>query len=51
VAHAEVTDTPLCVLTLDFQEAFNRFAHVYLFTVLKSYVISPWIIDRIKDLY
>ena len=27
VAHAEVTDTPLCVLTLDFREAFDRIVH------------------------
>ena len=51
VAHAEVTDTPLCVLTLDFREAFVRIAREYLFTISKSYGTSPWFIDRIKDLY
>ena len=50
VAHAEVTDTPLYVLTLDFRGAFDRIAHDYLFTILKSYV-CPWFIDRIKDFY
>jgi hypothetical protein len=51
VAHAEVTDTPLCVLTLDFREVFDRIAHDYLFTILKSYGICPWFIDPIRDLY
>jgi hypothetical protein len=51
VAHAEITDTPLCVLTLDFREAFYRIARDYLFTILKIYGICPWFIDRIKDLY
>ena len=50
VAHAELTDTSLCVLTLDFREAFDRIAHDYLFTILKIYGIIPWFIDRIKDL-
>jgi len=51
LAPAEVTDTLLCILTLDFREAFDRIGHDYLFTILKSYVICPWFIDRIKDLY
>jgi len=51
VEHAELTDTPLCVLTLNFREAFDRIAHDYLFTILKNYGICPWFIDSIKDLY
>jgi hypothetical protein len=51
VAHAEETDIPLCVLILDFREAFDRIAYDYLFTILKSYGVCPWFIDRIKDLY
>jgi len=51
VPHAEVTDTSLCILTLDFREAFDRIAHDYLFTILKSYGMCPWFIDRIKDMY
>ena len=31
IAQSEMTDTPLCVLTLDFQEAFDRISHQYLF--------------------
>ena len=51
IAQAEMTDTPLCVLTLDFQEAFDTVSHKYLFKILRNYGISPWFIERIKDLY
>ena len=44
-AHSEKTDTPLCVLTLDFQDAFDRISHQYLFQILQSYGISPWFIE------
>ena len=40
VAHAEVTDTPLYVLTLDFREAFDRIVHYYLFTILELWYKS-----------
>jgi hypothetical protein len=30
IAHAEMTGTPLCILSLDFQQAFDRVAHQYL---------------------
>jgi hypothetical protein len=40
IAHAEVTRTPLCILSLDFQESFDNISHTYLFTVLKSYGFS-----------
>ena len=31
IAYAETSGTPLCVLSLDFTEAFDRMAHAYLF--------------------
>jgi len=51
IAQVERTKSALCVLTLDFQEAFDRLSHQYLFTILRSYGISSWFIERIKDLY
>jgi len=51
VAQVERTNSALRVLKSDFQEAFDRLSHQYLFTILKSYGISPWFIERIKYLY
>jgi RNA-binding protein YlmH len=51
LSQAETSDTTLCVLTLDFREAFDRISHRHLFTTLENYGISPWFIERIKDLY
>jgi hypothetical protein len=34
IAYAEETRFPLCVLTIDFQGAFDNFSHEYLFEVL-----------------
>jgi hypothetical protein len=37
IAQAEIKHKLLCVLPLDFQEAFDKISHHYLFTILKSY--------------
>ena len=41
----------LCVLSLDFQEAFDRISHQYLFTILRNYGFSDWFVERIKSMY
>ena len=51
IAQAEVTETLLCVLSLDFREAFNRISHKYLFAVLERYGLSDYVITGIKNLY
>jgi hypothetical protein len=51
IAHAEVKSTPLCILSLDFQEAFDNISHTYLFTKLKSYGFSERFIQIIKIMY
>ena len=51
IAQAEVTRVPLCVLSLDYQEAFDRISHQYLFTILRSYGFSDWFVERIKCMY
>ena len=51
LAHAEATATPVCVLTLDFQQAFDRISHQYLFHILQRYGISQWFVERIHALY
>jgi hypothetical protein len=51
IAQAEVTATPLCVLSLDFSEAFDKISHRCLFAVLEKYTISDYVITGIKNLY
>jgi len=51
VAHAEHKNVPLCVLTLDFKDAFDRISHDYLFTILHSYGLSAPFINRLRTLY
>ena len=51
LAHYEATSTPLCILTLDFKQAFDRVSHHYLFHILRGYGISPWFVERIQALY
>jgi hypothetical protein len=36
VAYAETRNNALCILSLDFKEAFDNIPHSYLFTMLKA---------------
>jgi hypothetical protein len=51
VAHAETTRIPVCVLSLDFRNAFDHISHRYLFQMLAGYGLSAWFIDRIRSIY
>jgi hypothetical protein len=51
LANAKTTGTPMCVLTSDFQQAFDRISHQYLFHILQPYGISPWCVERIHAFY
>jgi hypothetical protein len=51
IAYVDTTNTPLCVLSLDFRQAFDNISHIYLFRILERYGICPWFIARIKMLY
>jgi hypothetical protein len=51
IAQAEITRVPPCIIFLDFQEAFGRISHQYLFSILKSNGFSDCFIDRIRGMY
>jgi hypothetical protein len=36
VAYGEMSNAPLCVLSLDLKEAFDKISHKYMFTILQS---------------
>jgi hypothetical protein len=45
VAYAEETRTPMCVLSLDFQGAFDNISHEYLYEVIHRHGFS----DKFRD--
>ena len=51
LAYAEKTQTPLCVLSLDFTEAFSRISHTYLFKLLSVYGFSTKFTAFLKNIY
>jgi hypothetical protein len=51
IAHAEKKSKPICVLSLESRQAFDRISHHYLFQVLTGYCISRWFIEHIYALY
>jgi hypothetical protein len=51
VAVAEVKKKPLCILTLDFTDAFDRVSHQYLSAILHSYGFSNSFMDQIRHMY
>jgi hypothetical protein len=51
VAYAEVTRSPLCVLTIDFQGAFYNLSHEYLFEALCKFGFSERFRKRIWNIY
>jgi hypothetical protein len=51
IAPSEHTNAPACILSLDFQHAFDNVAHDYLFRVLEAYGFSAIFRDRIQRLY
>ena len=51
IEYAESRSIPLCVLSLDFKNAFDRIAHSYLFQTLQGYVIGNAFIAGMKRMY
>ena len=51
IAYAESRRIPLCVLSLDLKNAFDRIAHNYLFQTLQGYGIGNAFIAGIKSMY
>jgi hypothetical protein len=51
IAYAEVSRTPLCVLSLDFAEEFDKMSHTYLFEILRSYGFSDRFLERVRMMY
>ena len=51
VAYTEVYKGSLCLLTIDFKEAFDRISHSCLYTILREFGFSEEFCKRIQGLY
>jgi hypothetical protein len=51
ITYADVANILLCVLPLDFKEAFDEISHTYLLTILQSHGYNDAFIERIKNMY
>jgi hypothetical protein len=51
IAQAEHNGQAMCILSLDFQAAFDRVSHKYLFNILDRYGFSMPFQQRIRGLY
>jgi hypothetical protein len=51
IAYAAVSRTPLCVLSLDYAEVFDKMSHTYLFEILRSYGFSERLLERVRMMY
>jgi len=51
ITQAEVTRGALYDISLDFQKAFDRISHQYLFPILRSYGFSYWFEEQIKSMF
>jgi hypothetical protein len=51
IAYAEVTEAPLCVLTMNIKEDFDRISQEYLFLALQAYGFSEQFRTRLRRIY
>ena len=50
VVYVEATGIPLCVLTIDFKEAFDKISHSYLHALLRQHGFSDRFQQRIRNI-
>jgi hypothetical protein len=51
IAYTEVYNESVCLLTINFKEAFDRISHSYLNAILREYGFSEEFCKRIQGLY
>jgi hypothetical protein len=45
IAYTEHSNTPTCILSIDFAQAFDRVSHDYIFQILPRFGITVWFIE------
>ena len=51
IAYAEETNKPICLLSIDFKEAFDKMSHSFLFKILREYGIGDNFCSRLQKIY
>jgi hypothetical protein len=51
IAYAEPHNKKLCILSLDFKDAFDNISHTYLYEILKGHGFNEGFIDQIRTIY
>jgi len=51
IAYAKESNKPICLLSIDFKDAFDKISHTYLFKILREYGISDQFCSRLQTLY
>jgi hypothetical protein len=51
IAYTEVHNESVCLLTIDFKDAFDRISYSYLYAILREYGFSEEFRTRIQKLY
>jgi hypothetical protein len=51
IAYGEMSRSQICLVTLDFKQAFDRISHSYLYATLREYNIGDRMIRRIRNIY
>ena len=50
VAHAEITKTPFCIVSIDFNAAFDKISHSYLLATLHAHGFTDWFLPPIMGM-
>jgi len=50
IAYAEETNKPICLLSIDFKEAFDKMSHRFLFKILREYGIGDNFCSRLQKI-
>jgi hypothetical protein len=51
IAYTEIMNVPVCLLSLDFKDAFDRISHSYVYKILEYYGFSNQVGQRIRSTY
>jgi len=51
ISYDEETNKPICLLSIDFKDAFEKMSHTFLFKILREYVVGDNFCSRLQKIY